>query len=59
MNLMWTDLGDVIVEYQGKTIASSDELVKMVADTAPGTRATLKVIRDKKPMTLTLEEPSR
>jgi len=56
----------VIVEYQGKPIASSDELVKMVADTAPGTRATLKVIRDKKPMTLaatiatlTLEEPSR
>ena len=44
--------GDVVVEYQGQQVTTSGQLVKMVADTTPGTNASLKVIRDKRPVTL-------
>ena len=46
-------------------MTTSGQLVKMVADTTPGTNASLKVIRDKRPVTLSakigsleLEEPA-
>jgi serine protease Do len=46
--------GDVIVEFNGHTIDKSSDLVKMVVGTAPGTTVPIKVLRDKKPVTLNL-----
>jgi serine protease Do len=43
---------DLIVEFNGKPVKNSDELVAMVVRTAPGTTVPVKVIRGKKPMTL-------
>ncbi len=50
--------GDVIVEYNGRPIASSDELVKMVIATKPGTTVPVKVMRNKQEKTfnVTVEE---
>jgi serine protease Do len=50
--------GDVIVEYNGRPVASSDELVKMVVGTKPGTTVPVKVLRNKQEKTLnvTVEE---
>ncbi len=50
--------GDVIVEYNGKRVANRDDLIRMVAGTAPGTTVPVKVLRDKKVRTLnvTVEE---
>jgi serine protease Do len=50
--------GDVIVEYNGKTVTSNAELTGMVTRTAPGTRVPVKIVRDRKTMTLnvTIEE---
>ena len=39
---------DVIVEFNGKPVKNSDELVAMVVRTAPGTTVPVKVIRGKK-----------
>jgi serine protease Do len=39
--------GDVIVEYNGRPVAKSDDLVKMVVNTKPGTNVPLKVLRNK------------
>ena len=44
--------GDVIVEYNGRPIGSSDELVKMVVNTKPGTTVPVKVLRNKQEKTL-------
>src|SRR5205823_686469 len=44
--------GDVIIEYNGRPIFSSDELVKMVVGTKPGTTVPVKVIRNKQEKTL-------
>jgi serine protease Do len=44
--------GDVIVQYNGRSIANSDELVKMVIATKPGTTVPVKVLRDKQEKTL-------
>jgi serine protease Do len=51
-------LGDVIVEFNGKPVRNSDELVAMVSSTAPGTTVPVKIIRSKKAQTLnvTIEE---
>ena len=51
-------VGDVIVEFNGKPVKSSDELVAMVSGTAPGTTVPVKVMRAKKAQTLnvTIEE---
>jgi serine protease Do len=46
--------GDVIVEFNGRAVERSGDLVKMVVATAPGTSVPLKVLRDKKPTTLTI-----
>src|SRR5206468_8161692 len=44
--------GDVIIEYNGRPISSSDELVKMVVATKPGTTVPIKVMRNKQEKTL-------
>jgi len=44
--------GDVITEYNGHSVASTSDLVKMVTATKPGTSTALKVMRDKKEQTL-------
>jgi serine protease Do len=58
--------GDVVLEFQGRPIASADELVKIVTATSPGTRVDMKVWRDKRELTLSptvqalaLDEPPR
>ncbi len=43
---------DIIVEYNGRKIKSSNELMDAVADTKKGASAQVKVIRDRKPLTL-------
>ncbi|MBS1819926.1 MAG: Do family serine endopeptidase [Acidobacteria bacterium] len=50
--------GDVIVEYNGKSIQNTTDLQKMVAATKPGTSAALKIVRNGKDQTLhaTVEE---
>jgi serine protease Do len=46
--------GDVIIEFNGKPVASRDELIKMVAGTKPGTTVPIKVVRDKQEKSLTV-----
>jgi serine protease Do len=50
--------GDVIIQYNGRPIGNSDELVKMVIATQPGTTVPVKVLRNKQEKTLnvTVEE---
>jgi serine protease Do len=44
--------GDVIVEYGGKPVRTSDELVQMVVNSAPGSQVPVTVIRDKQSVSL-------
>lgn len=46
--------GDVITQINGKTVDHADELRDAVSGLAPGSKATLKIIRGKKPMTLSV-----
>ncbi|MDW8309836.1 MAG: DegQ family serine endoprotease [Verrucomicrobiales bacterium] len=46
--------GDVIVEFNGRKVNDSRHLRLLVAQTPPGSKATLKVLRDGKPKTLSL-----
>jgi serine protease Do len=46
--------GDIIIEFNGHPIHEMNELPRMVADTAPGSKATLKVLREGKEKTLNL-----
>ena len=39
--------GDVIIEFNGKPVASRDELIRIVTGTKPGTTVPMKVMRDK------------
>jgi serine protease Do len=50
--------GDVIIEYNGRPVPNSNELVKMVIATKPGTSVPVKVLREKqeKTLTVTVEE---
>src|SRR5262249_7012323 len=50
--------GDVIVQFNGRPVTNSEELVKMVVATKPGTTVPLKVLRNKQEKTLnvTVEE---
>jgi len=50
--------GDVITQYNGRPIGKSDDLVKMVVATKPGTSVPIKVLRNKQEKTLnvTVEE---
>lgn len=47
--------GDVIIEFNGKSVSDSRHLRLMVAQTAPETRTTLKAIRDGKEQTFTVK----
>jgi serine protease Do len=47
-------IGDVILEFNGKPVKNSSELVAMVTATAPGTTVPVKVMRAKKVQTLNL-----
>jgi serine protease Do len=46
--------GDVIMQYNGRPVGNSDELVKMVVATKPGTNVPVKVMRNKQERTLNL-----
>lgn len=46
--------GDVIVEFDGKTVADAHDLVMLVGNCSPGNKATVKVIRDGEPKTFTV-----
>src|SRR5690606_6884615 len=46
--------GDVIVEINGKPVGSNDELVRLVMALKPGTTVPMKVLRDRKPLTLNI-----
>jgi serine protease Do len=45
--------GDVIVEIDGKAVADTRDLIARTAATAPGTRVTVKIVRDGKEQTHT------
>ena len=47
-------VGDVIFEFNGKKVSSRNQLRHVVAATPVGTKSTVKVIRDKKEITLTV-----
>jgi len=44
--------GDIITEYDGKPVRTSDDLVRLVVNSKPGSAVSLKVLRDKQPKTL-------
>ncbi len=50
--------GDVIIEFNGKTVRSRDELVSTVVATKPGSTVPVKILRDRqeKTLSLTVEE---
>ena len=48
-------MGDLIVEYNGKTVPKSLDFPAVIADTAPGQKAILKIVRDKKEMTISVK----
>ena len=47
--------GDVIVEFNGKPVLKSDDLVQQVVRTTPGTTVPVKVLRDGKEQTLNVK----
>ncbi|MEE9515427.1 MAG: DegQ family serine endoprotease, partial [Candidatus Brocadiales bacterium] len=47
--------GDVVVGYQGKKVDDTNDLRNLVAQTPVGTEASLEVIRDNKPVHLTVD----
>jgi serine protease Do len=47
--------GDVVTEFNGKKIADSRQLRLLVAQTPPGSRASLKIIRNGREQTLTVK----
>jgi serine protease Do len=51
-------VGDVIIEFNGRPVRSNSELASVVAGTAPDTTVPMKVVRDRKTVTLnvTVEE---
>ena len=48
-------VGDLIAEYNGKTVPKSLDFPAVIADTAPGQKAILKIVRDKKEMTISVK----
>ena len=48
-------IGDIIVEYNGKAVPRSQDFPLLVADTLPGQKATLKIIRDKREQTVAVK----
>jgi serine protease Do len=48
-------VGDVIVEFNGKAVTDNNQLVGMVTRTTPGTTVPMKVVRDKKTISLNVK----
>ena len=48
------NVGDVIVEYNGRPVQDSEDLVSMVVATKPGTTVPLTVYRDNKRQSLNI-----
>ena len=48
-------VGDVIVEFNGRPVRNNDELVSLVTRTAPGTTVPVKIVRDRKSLTLNVK----
>jgi len=48
-------IGDVIVRYEGSAVDDVRQLRNLVAETAPGTKAKIEIIRDGKEQTLTVK----
>jgi serine protease Do len=50
--------GDVIIEFDGRPVKTTEDLVQMVVRTKPGTRVPVKVVRDgqERTLTVTVEE---
>jgi serine protease Do len=46
--------GDVIVEFNGHPVVKSDDLVKTVISTKPGSQVPVKILRDKQARTMTV-----
>jgi serine protease Do len=46
--------GDIIIDFNGHAIQEMNELPRMVADTPPGSKSTLKVLREGKEMSFTV-----
>ena len=46
---------DVIVEFNGKPVKNSNDLVSLVSRTTPGTTVPVRIIRDKKTMTINVK----
>jgi Do/DeqQ family serine protease len=49
------ELDDILTEYAGQKVTSSDELVSRVEQTAPGTEVPIRLVRDGKPLTVTVK----
>jgi len=49
------ELGDVILQFNGKPVVKNDDLPQVVAGTAPGTTVPVKVLRSGKEMTLNVK----
>jgi serine protease Do len=47
--------GDIIVEFNGKTVPKSHDFPSVIAETAPGQKITLKLLRDKKEQTVAVK----
>jgi serine protease Do len=47
--------GDIIVEFNGKPVPKSHDFPGVIADTPPGQRITLKIIREKKEQTVAVK----
>ena len=47
--------GDVVVDFNGKPVRNSNDLVSMVTATSPGTTVPVKVVRAKKTLTLNVK----
>jgi serine protease Do len=45
-------VGDVIVEFNGRPVRNNDELINTVTRTAPGTTVPVKIVRDRKTQTV-------
>jgi serine protease Do len=46
--------GDVILEYDGRAVATTSDLVKMVTGTKPGSSVPVRIVRDRGEQTLTI-----
>ena len=49
-----TNLGDILVEVEGKPVPDSSTMLNLVAEVQPGKLALLKVVRNSNPVTVKL-----